>query len=199
MTGDMGWLAMPDVISMSAGQSLSNSSASASSSNESSGSTRGTAFGRTHGVAKIEGRVHGTSRSEGVTEGLEPVYQALPTSFHSKENVLYMAAHEIRSLKAGEAFVNYVDGKRGMVWARLRVPEIKSRALADDAFAPLRDQVLAASPSAVESDTAAARITDRKRLLFAEAAEARNPLPSPEEPQSFRVRAPKSSKPKAKG
>jgi hypothetical protein len=60
-------------------------------------------------------------------EGLEPVCAALPASFHGKDNVLYMAAHEIRSLESGEAFVNCVgqaeNGVGSPPRARGQVPQ----------------------------------------------------------------------------
>jgi hypothetical protein len=74
------------------------------------------------------------------------------------------------------------------VWVRLRVPEVKSRKLSDEVLAALRDQVLAASPSTLESDNAAAHVIDRKRLLIAEAAEARKPAQESEEPNSSGLR-----------
>lgn len=51
--------------------------------------------------AHMEGR----SKSQGQAEALFPVYQDLPTSYHSKDNVVYAAGEVLRSLPKGSAII----------------------------------------------------------------------------------------------
>jgi hypothetical protein len=136
----------------------------------------------------------GSSRAEGLSEGLEPIYADLPSAVHSKENALYLTSMMLRSLKTGQAFVNYV-GAMGMVSALLSVPRVQSATLSDDEFAELRARVLAASPSAIDSMDAAREIDKREQRLIKQAADAKELAAKPKEPKSYRVAPPKAAAP----
>lgn len=160
--------------------------------------TRGTSVGHTVGksfsTSFTTGETHGTSSSEGFTEGLEPIFEMLPSTVHSIENVRYMAAQVLRSLPTGQAFLNLVT-TTGMQASHVFVPEIWSRDLSETEFAELRRRALAASPSAISSEQAALHIVEHERQLLAEAARPT----VVEEPLSFRVPAPGKSRTRRKG
>ena len=59
--------------------------------------------GRSLGNSKTSG----TSRGTGFAESLMPVYVDLPTSFHSKDNELYMKGEMIRDLPVGRAVIKF--------------------------------------------------------------------------------------------
>jgi len=193
MGWNMGFPAFPDTVTLTAGQSSGSNNAEASSKNSGSARSRTGARSTTHSEALIEAHTSGSSQVEGTTEGLEPIYEDLPSAIHSKENVLYYAALMLRSLKTGQAFVNYV-GRNGMISTLLTVPKPVTFDLSAVDFAALQDRVLAVSPSALPSSDAAREIADRERELIAAAAaySATPPLP---EPETFRVLAPKAADP----
>lgn len=156
-----------------------------------------------------ESVVRGQSRTSGWTEGLEPEFAPLPGGVHSKENALYFAAQTLRSLKTGQGFVNFV-GQDGMQAALCAVPPVHKTTLSDEAFTALRQRMLDESPSAIAADRAAECVAEREQRLIAEAAEARRPTSrpgpksspaetassaeraeAPEEPNTWRVAAPK--------
>lgn len=215
MTPALGWFETPAVLADSAGNSASssagggraetNSNMSGSSSGQSRGRTSGRSSGRSSGhtvsrssghstsVTEIEAQMHGTSRSEGATEGLEPVYEVLPSSVHSLENVRYMAAQQLRSLTVGEAYLSYVgmDGWRG---TRLSVPRVGSPRISAEGFSTIRERIFAASPSALPALDAQNAITQRERKLIDGAKLLNQSPPEPEEPKEFRVPRPKAKK-----
>ncbi len=119
------------------------------------GKHRATSIGRAE--------THGRAETSGTQESFKPIYQDLPSSFHSKDNVLYFAAQTLRNLTAGRAFINFVDGA-GMKAALLHVAPVQSRAPSKEAFDSLRAAVLNASPSAVTIDEAHAHIAKAARL-----------------------------------
>jgi hypothetical protein len=129
----------------------------------------------------------GTSETVGYTEGLEPIMEVLPTAVHSIGTLRYAAALMLRSLPTGQAFVNYVT-KAGMVAARIRVPEMKTRELPEAEYVELRRRALEASPSAIPIGEAVSAVAERERLLIAEAQAHKNRLAHPVEPKSYRVR-----------
>jgi hypothetical protein len=110
------------------------------------------------------------------------VYADLPTAVHSKENVLYMAAQQLRSLKTGVAYLSYVAGS-GLITARIAVPKVRAVAADNAAFNALRDRILAQSRSAIPMSEAIAVLEKREQQLIAEAKQV-NEM---EEPASFRV------------
>jgi hypothetical protein len=146
------------------------------------GKSVGKTVGRSTGFTHTRGGSEGTSRSTGASEGIEPVYADLPTAVHSKENVLYMAAQQLRSLKTGVAYLSYVAGS-GLITARIAVPKVRAVAADNAAFNALRDRILAQSRSAIPMSEAIAVLEKREQQLIAEAKQV-NEM---EEPASFRV------------
>ena len=189
-------------ISQSSGQTganvQSNGAVSASGQSGSSGRATGRSTAVTQASSWGESVSHGTSRattvgrsetrgqgsSKGNSEALEPILADLPSSVHSKDAVLYMAAQTLRNLPTGRAVVNYV-GTNGMVSCVLSVPKVSEIVLGPQAFALLRERMLAASPAAVLIDEACAQIAQREQeLLSLHHAE------EDEEPASFRSKTP---------
>jgi len=142
---------------------------------------------RTETVSKARGVTQGVSTTTGKSEAFEPVYADLPSSFHSKENVLSMAADALRGLPAGRAFVGFVD-QAGRKSGYLVVPLVQSPDLPETAFEELRARMLEASPSAESAEKAAALTLERERMLLSAARTVEVPPP---DPTSFREPAPK--------
>jgi hypothetical protein len=156
--------------------------------------------------------MEGRSTSEGFTEGIVPVFKDLPGGVHSLENVRYMAARELRSLARGNAFISYV-GIEGWKGARVTVAHVKDAPAPADGGAGARAALLDASPSALPAADARAAVDRRGQEIFAAAAGPNSPAgeperprpkkaraaagakgePPPEEPNSWRVDAPKRS------
>lgn len=78
---------------------------------------------QTTGTTSTRSKNRGTTEGSGTSEALFPVYQDLPTSFHSKENVLYMAGETIRNLPIGRCIVKF----RGNVTMLTVPPPRKSK------------------------------------------------------------------------
>jgi hypothetical protein len=125
-----------------------------------------------------EGYSYGHSETRGASEGLEPIYQDLPSAVHSYDNVLYLAAQMLRSLAAGEAYLSFVD-ESGMHSARVQVPLVKQLSVANDTFArirtlvfckTIRTLVFCKSPSAIETAKATAHLHWEEERLLAQAA-----------------------------
>jgi hypothetical protein len=212
MVPTTGWMVTPDM--MMAGSGSSNSSAGGTQ----SGSSRAWSRSTTRSTSSVRADMEGTSTSEGVTEGIVPVFKDLPGGVHSLENVRYMAARELRSLPRGNAFISYV-GIEGWKGARVTVAHVKDAPAPSDGGAAARAALLDASPSALPAGEARAAVERREREVFAAAADLTSPArepegaprraqrgakaaagakaePPPEEPDSWRVAAPKR---KAKG
>jgi hypothetical protein len=66
--------------------------------------SRGTHRALSSGLAET----HAASKTRGTAEALEPILEDRPSSVHSKDNILYMAAQTLRNLPTGSAFLNYV-------------------------------------------------------------------------------------------
>jgi hypothetical protein len=206
MTPGTGWLGTPSVIGVSNGASAMTQHSSARGGSTAAGRTRGSVKGQSsmHAVAVGEawgeavtrgshratsiGRAetNGTAETSGTQESFKPIYEELPGSFHSKDNVLYFAGQTLRNLTAGKAFINFVDGS-GMKAALLAVAPVQSRAPAPQAFEALRGAVLDASPSAVPTTQARAHVANRQRALATKAGHARTPA-EPDNPAGFRVK-----------
>jgi hypothetical protein len=206
MVPTTGWMVTPEM--MTAGTGSSNSSAGGSQ----SGSSRTWARSTTRSESSVKANMEGTSTSEGVTEGIVPVFKDLPGGVHSLENVRYMAARELRSLGRGNAFISYVgiDGWKGAKVAVARVLEAQAPAEGADG---VRSAMLNASPSALPTPDAQAAVDRREQEIFAAAAGLNSPTgeaeapraktgstraaasakgdPPSEEPDSWRVAAPK--------
>jgi DNA helicase HerA-like ATPase len=59
------------------------------------------------GTSSAKSATHGTTKGAGTSEALIPVYADLPTSFHSKNNELYMKGEMIRNLPVGRAIIKF--------------------------------------------------------------------------------------------
>src|ERR1051325_9996915 len=125
------------------------------------------ALSRGASVADTAGRAdtHGTSATHGTSEAFEAMYALLPTSFHSRENALYMASQMLRCLRTGSAYVRYFD-RAGARETFLAVPAVVEYSISDDAFEAMRDQVLAGSPAASDREAARAHVDARERALI---------------------------------
>ena len=96
-----------------------------------------------------EGYSHGHSESRGASEGLEPIFQDLPSAVHGYQNMLYFAAQALRSLAAGEAYASFVDDT-GMHTGRVLVPRVKQISVSNDTFAKIRSRVAGTALAAKE-------------------------------------------------
>jgi hypothetical protein len=98
---------------MSRGEATSGFESQTETESSSEGQGGGLAF--SEGIAKSQGTSTGRSKNRGTTAGagsseaLFPKYEALPTSFHSKDNALYMAGETIRNLPVGRAILRFRD------------------------------------------------------------------------------------------
>lgn len=156
---ELGWLQGADVISQTTG--------TVTATNEITGASaaRSRSTSKSHSTGKAKTR--GKSRSEGYSEALEPVYERLPTELYSKDELLYLAARKLRTLKPGEAYIAFRD-KAGAV----RVPLMPKITVSDDAFASLRAKIMAAAPSAIPIADAEAALRARRRELTGQAPSA---------------------------
>ena len=165
---------------------ISSSQASGQGSDWGNGRSRGTSSSRssasTSGKTITETYAKTVSESHGESEGLEPIYQNLPSAVHSYENALYLAAQQLRGLAAGEAYVSYTDD-RGMQSGRVLVPLVRQVAVSDRTFNSIRTLLLTRSPSALETAAAATQLEQREEKLMGEAKKTGDV----EEPETFRV------------
>ena len=174
--------------SLSLNTSRGRSSANSESDSQSitSSTAHGVAESRMHAQTSShfvsEGETLGESASRGSSEALEPILEDRPSSVHCRENVLHVAAEALRALPTGRAYVSYV-GKVGLVSAALSVPHVAEHPLSNDAFQELRQRLLAASPSAMPADVAAARVEERERKFL----RRRSVQEIDDEPKTFRV------------
>ena len=112
---------------------------------ESIAATESLSEGESSSRATGTGETRGDSRGESLQESLEPIYENLPGSVHSLENVRDMAAQALRNLTTGRAAVNFV-GATGMRTASLSVANVESYALPEEQFDELRSRVLGCQP-----------------------------------------------------
>lgn len=141
-----------------------------------------------------EGETHGTSRSHAVSEGLEPIYENLPSAVHGMENMLYFAAQKLRSLKTGEAYVHYA-GVDGIAAAQVLVPRVRTVVRTDEQYGAIRRAVLDRSSAALPAEEADRSIEAREQTLYAAAKALRNQDRDHPEPEDFRVPGPKRKPP----
>jgi len=59
------------------------------------------------GKSLAKSKTRGNTKGLGTSEALMPVYSDLPTSFHSKDNELYMKGEMIRNLPVGRAVIKF--------------------------------------------------------------------------------------------
>lgn len=167
-----------------------------SSSSRGQSSSRATTVGRsvsgatayTESVSRSAGtaQTRGQARAQGVQEAFEPLYENLPTSVHSLENVRYMGAQILCALPTGRAAISFVDGG-GMKRASLKVAHVETQALPAAEFETLRQRVLEASPSATPVAAALESIAARERTIIDAVSKARL-LEEPASPAEFRVK-----------
>lgn len=202
MTPDMGWFQPSTPVA----QTTANNSATATntglvrSSMRSAGSSHNSSRSRSqsksttkmHGNSRGNATITGYSRSfsaaEGESEGLEPIYQDLPSAVHSYENMLYFAAQTLRALAAGETYLHFVDAG-GIKAARVQVPRVQQQVVSDIYFSELRATILTRSPYALTTELALKAINEREQTLFMRCAAA-EVKSDPSEPADFRVPAP---------
>ena len=159
---------------------------SSRSNGESTGRSRAKTSSRTSGTSHSEsvseGESWGTSTSHSVSEGLEPVYENLPSAVHGMENMLYFAAQSLRSLKTGEAYAHYA-GVEGIAATRVLVPRVRTVVRTDAQYAAIRTAILERSAAALPAVEAEASMEARQQALFEHSF--KNAVP--EEPESFRT------------
>jgi hypothetical protein len=104
------------------GQSLQ--SAESTGTSHLSAESHGTAETRasSHAASRNLAHSRGTARTTGESEAFEPVYQDLPSTWHSLESERYRAGELIRALPPGRAFVSW----RGKT-ACITIPQAKYR------------------------------------------------------------------------
>ncbi len=78
---------------------------------------------RSQGTSLSKNRTHGTSRGSSSSEAALPTYDKLPTSFHSKDNELYIKGEMIRNLPTGYAII-----KSGALMRFIKVPPARKKA-----------------------------------------------------------------------
>jgi hypothetical protein len=137
---------------------------------------------RSAGTAQTRGQ----ARAQGVQEAFEPLYENLPTSVHSLENVRYMGAQILCALPTGRAAISFVDGG-GMKRASLKIANVETQALPAAEFEGLRRRVLEASPSATPVALALESIAARERTINDAVSKARL-LEEPASPAEYRVK-----------
>lgn len=199
-----GTLAAPTLVSTSQGKGVARNSASSKSMglqkgrNVSSAHTTSSSHaeqqstnwsesishGRSRAVSTGRSVTRGTGTSRGSGEALEPILADRPSAIHSKQSALYMAAQRLRSLATGQAFLNYV-GPAGPIAALVSIARIGERTLSAEAFASLRERVLARSSAALPTAEAIMTIAKREQTMIA-ARESQTA--EPETTAGYRVR-----------
>ena len=175
--------AVPSQTSIGMAGSAAVGQSGGSATGSSTGHSSGRSVSTTRGTTTSESYSHGRSESHGASEGLEPLYQDLPSAVHSYQNALYFAAQRLRSLAAGEAFASFVDGV-GLHAAHVQVPYVKPVSVSDSTFMSIRTLIFSRSPSAIETPSAISRLEQHEAQLLIEARQ----VPTLElEPSNFRV------------
>jgi hypothetical protein len=186
----IGPLTQPAGASIGTGSSGASGTSGTSGSASSNGQSTSHSVSTSSGTTTSDGYSHGRAESHGASEGLEPIYQDLPSAVHSYQNALYFAAQTLRSLRAGEAFVSFVDDA-GMQNARIRVPLVRPVPISDRTFTAVRTLIFSKSPSAIETAAAIEVLEEREKKLFDDAQTLLEP-DEELEPNDFRVAAPKA-------
>jgi hypothetical protein len=169
--------------SRSAGQGSDWGSSRASGSNTSSSTSSSS------GESVTESYSSSVSETYGESEGLEPIYETLPSAVHSYENAVYLAAQKLRGLAAGQAYISYTD-ERGIQSALVTVPRVKQIAVTDGTYAGIRALIFSHSPSALPVTTAIEQLDDRERKLLSAAALLAQDSNPPDAVEDFRVKGP---------
>ena len=175
--------AVPSQTSIGMAGSAAMGQSGGSATRSSTGNSSGHSVSTTHGTTTTESYSHSRSESHGASEGLEPLYQDLPSAVHSYQNALYFAAQRLRSLAAGEAFASFVDSA-GLHAAQVQVPYVKPVPVSDGTFISIRTLIFSRSPSAIETPSAISRLEQHEAQLLIEARR----VPTLDlEPETFRV------------
>jgi hypothetical protein len=182
----------PSQTSIGASSARTDGSTGGRSTARTRGASRSHSVGTTTGETVTEGYSHGHSESRGASEGLEPIFQDMPSAVHGYQNMLYFAAQALRSLAAGEAYASFVDDT-GMHTGRVHVPRVKQISVANDTFARIRSLIFSKSPSAIKTEEANALLEQQEQRLLTQGALSIQPPAEPDTPKEFRVCAPKGS------
>jgi hypothetical protein len=155
----------------------------------SSGSNSSVSTSSSHDESVTDSYSSSVSETYGESEGLEPIYETLPSAVHSYENALYLAAQKLRGLAAGQAYISYTD-ERGIQSARVTVPRVKQIAVSDGTFAGIRALIFSHSPSALPVTAAIEQLDHRERELLSAAASLAQDSDPPDAVEDFRVKGP---------
>ena len=186
-------LGLPDQISIATSRGSSSGRSGGSGTSSAGGSSSSHSTSTTTGTATTESYSRGHAETRGASEGLEPLYENLPSAVHSYQNALYFAAQMLRTLSAGEAFASFVD-RGGLHSVRLNVPRVKSLPVKPETFTRIRTLLFSRSPSAIEMESANAQLQERENELQIAAHKQPEPNLDPTEPENFRVSAPSNRK-----
>lgn len=215
LTVDTNLFGMPTVIGVAEGESASTQQSNMIGSSSSRATSRSSSNGRTSSIASSvsstvteatacttsiaqsrgTAETDGKSETRGHQEGFEPIYESLPGSVHSLENVRHMAAQVLCNLPTGRAVVSFVDAG-GMRRAALTVAPVAARSLPTVEFETLRQRIFQASPSAMRTDEALQHITARRNALIGAAIEA-VPFCEPTTPAQYRSRRKRPAAPQS--
>jgi hypothetical protein len=178
-----GWGPLPTQTTIGVSGTAATGRSGGSATSSSTGHSSGRSVSMTRGTTTTESYARGRSESHGASEGLEPIYQDLPSAVHNYQNALYFATQRLRSLAAGEAFASFVDSA-GMHTAHVHVPYVKPVPVSDGTFISIRTLIFSRSPSAIETPSAISQLEQHEAQLRIEAQQ----VPQLElEPSSFRV------------
>ncbi len=203
---DTNLFGMPTVIGIAQGESTQSNQSQAVGWNSSRGRNSSTSSSRSSSNAKTVGsstsesvayttsssrsvgsaRTKGEALTHGAQEAFEPIYENLPSSVHSLENVRFMGAQILCNLTVGRAAISFVDAT-GMRRGSLTVANVDACTVSPAEFDRLRERVFDASPSATPVAKAIANITARKNTLVQAAANAIAP-PEPTSPAEYRTK-----------
>jgi DNA helicase HerA-like ATPase len=194
LTVDTNLFGIPTVIGVAEAESASTQESNMTGSSSSRGRSRSSTTGRTSSVAtsvsstvtqatayttsfarsRGSSETRGKAETRGLQEAFEPIYETLPTSVHSLENVRHMATQILCNLPTGRAAVSFVDAS-GMKRAALAVAHVRTQALPAAEFDALRERVFEASPSATRIGEAMRHISARRGAVIRAASEAPTP------------------------
>ena len=132
---------VPQQTSFSAGAAQADGESGSTASGTASAHSSGSAVTTGHATTATETYAHSHSESHGASEGLEPVYDNLPSAVHSYQNALYHAAQKLRTLAAGEAFASYVDSA-GLHATAMRVPRVRQLSVSKGTYAAICSLIL---------------------------------------------------------
>lgn len=183
LSPEMGWLDTPVVLGQSTGLSSGTSAADGLSGAVST--TSSTADTSSQSTTRGRATTRGHARAKGTSEGLESVYDNLPTQLFSKDEMTYLAARLLMQLPPGAAFTSFRDGhvsKATVVQFPLMPPQPYSPAELKD----IRRQIRERSPLALSAEEAQRRYHAHRDELRARARAHRDarlaaeaPMPSP--------------------